>query len=280
MIQLTKKDMKNVIKMFKKEKNYGKMNKAELLEYMKYLINHGEVKKDFLEHFDELHGGGFFDFFRSPKKEYNNTSTNTLREYGNDKILSITLNRSPIMSILNSALNVLSFGAWKRALKKQSIDKLFHLSMIVKVQHGSTQKMITVEKNEVINISPKTTIKENAEIEEVPLHGKNITLNTLMSKARENKSADDYFLYDGFKRNCQDFLLNIVEANGLLTPDIRSWIKQDVAELAKDVPEMLPKVMNTVTDLGARFNQAIGGDDAVIICKKCGLRKPRKMKKT
>lgn len=276
MIQLTKKEIKNVIKMYKKEKNYGKMSKAELLEYMKHLISNGEVKKDFLEHFDELHGAGFFDFFKSPKKEYNNTSSNTLKEYGNDRILSITLNRSPVMSILNSALNVLSLGAWKRALKKQSMDKLFHLSMMVKVQHGNTQKMITVEKNEVINISPKTTIKENAEVEDVPLHGKKITLNTLMSKARENVSADDYFLYDGFKRNCQDFLLNIVHANGLLTPSIQSWIKQDLAELAKDVPAMLPKVMNTVTDLGARFNQAIGGDDDVVLCKKCGLRKAKK----
>ncbi len=217
--------------------------------------------------YKHLEGEGLFDFLKDkfnavkdylrPRNDsYNNKSRKTLEEFGNDPIESIELVRTPIKSMLNTALNVISLGRWDLLKSKYAFDKLFHLGMVVRL--GS--KNILVEKNEVINISAGYNVDSEAEVLPIPTP-QGLTLNSMLDKTKSRIGNDNFFLYDAFgSRNCQNFIRDILDANGLLTHRIRDWLFQDVSELAQELPGYVPQVAKAVTDVAATANKIMGGD--------------------
>ena len=61
--------------------------------------------------------------------------------------------------------------------------------------------------------------------------------------------------------NCQDFLYNCLYHNGYesVNPKMKSFIKQDLTKLAKNMSSTSKTIMNTLTDLGKKTNILIGG---------------------
>jgi hypothetical protein len=251
--KLTVKQLKDQIKMYKKESNYGKMKKNELVEHLTHLQGHGKLKKQ-----KGAEGAGIMDIFKAPKQEFNNVSKKTLKTYGQYNISKLQLIRTPIMNVLDKALNLLTIGKWESEKKNYSFDNLFHLGLIATVDSKNGPKMIILEKNEVVNISPNVSIKSDSELMDVPLK-RPMTLQGFVDYAMERTTKDKFFLYDGVKNNCQDFILLLLKNNGLNTMKTQKFIKQHVEELMKKMPSFLQPVMNVATDLGARVNSVVGG---------------------
>jgi hypothetical protein len=207
-----------------------------------------------------IEGAGFFDFFKAPKKAYNNTSKNTLKKFGAAPIVHIEIVRTPIVAMLDKVINFISLGKFKVMKDKVGYDKLFHLAMVVKVAAGNgMNKPIVVEKNEVVNVSAGFNVKNTTQTINVNLNGKALTLNEMLENTRRTIGDGPFFLYDALKNNCQDFILNILKVNGLADNENVAFVKQDVETIAKGLPEHVKKFMNFTTNLGARVNQAIGG---------------------
>ena len=145
------KQLKQVVGLYHKPKAIPLkgLKKPDLIELSKVLMEHGIYKTDKKP---RKYGAGILDFFRSPKKAYNNVSTNTIKKYGNSYIQSIKIVRTPIMSIIQKAINFLTIG-------KNPYDKLYHLAMICDVGQSS----VVIEKNEVINISTNYKITDQTE---------------------------------------------------------------------------------------------------------------------
>ena len=72
-----------------------------------------------------------------------------------------------------------------------------------------------------------TRIKENRPI------NKDLNLNQLLENTQKSIGSAKFFLYDGLKNNCQDFIIAILKANGLLTGQAESFIKQDITKIQK-----------------------------------------------
>lgn len=127
--------------------------------------------------------------------------------------------------------------------RKMPHDKLFHLLLVFEVDG----KSYYVEKNEDLRIGSATIKYEtNKDMVCEPVTyngGQPITLNTIIEKTKQ-RMGDRFFKYSSFQNNCQDFIINIMDANQM-TGD-RAFIKQDVEDL---LPVWMQKLANVGTDL-------------------------------
>ena len=185
---------------------------------------------------------------RSTVSDYTQRARATLNQLGNGVIRSITLRRTPIKSMLNTALNVVSFGAWERLKQKYGMDKLFHLAMVVEVDQGSGLQSVVIEKNETINVSTSYKKDADTEIEKVPLRDSaTLTVDDLLNNALEGVGRPTYFQYDPWTNNCQFFIKYLLDYSHLLTPPIQGWLFQDISKLAEELPSATKDIASGIT---------------------------------
>ncbi|MDR3598650.1 hypothetical protein, partial [Clostridium sp.] len=79
--------------------------------------------------------------------------------------------------------------------------------------------------------------------------------------------------------NCQTWCQYVLEAGNCWTANVQTFVKQDVTEIAKQLPEYAKKIMNVVTDLGAISNHVLGKGMVIHAIKiKKGSMTPKEMK--
>jgi hypothetical protein len=125
--------------------------------------------------------------------------------------------------------------------RKMPHDKLFHLLMVFKLEDGTE---LFLEKNEDLRVG-KAQIKYETkkDMNCIPIQYKGsepVTLNNLVEKTQK-RMGDRFFRYSSFQNNCQDFIVNVMDANSMSGD--RQFIKQDVEDL-------LPRWMQKVADVG------------------------------
>ncbi len=202
-------------------------------------IKHGHGK--ILQH---IIGAGILDLFKRLKRGFNNTSKATIKEFGDLPITHMQVNRTAI------------FTAMKKVMKKLTgYDKLFHLGIVCTVENNGFKRQFTIEKQQQVNITKQVSTNEYTESIDVPLKGVT-TLNDLLKNLLSKNTKDDIFIYDAVKRNCQDFIMKLLESNDLSNEGIKSFVKQDVTHLEHQYG--LRNVLNTLTDTASRVQQTIG----------------------
>ena len=230
-----------------------------------------EARKNFAKANDEINnrrrnansGAGILDIFKGIKKDYNNVSNATINIYGDKKLVSIEVIRAPIMSAVNTLINLISLGKFNKKKKEMNYDSMYHLGLKIGFSKSKNIKTyIIVEKNEVINISENlSNYKEGAESLGVYVN-KQQTLNEFLANAQKHM-GDKYFLYNGANNNCQVYVKTLLESNGYINKDLNSFIMQDAQTLVQSMPSYVGSVMNVATDMGAKFNEVIGGCNSI-----------------
>lgn len=224
-------------------------------------------------------GGGFFDYvsnlFTSNDK-YTNKADAMLKKYGNYNITGIIIEKTPIISIIDKAINLISLGKWAEAKKKYNYDDLYHLYLIITLDLGGGQtKRLLLEKNQSINISEsipgKTDKTQNINI----FTPKNLTLNSLLQNTLNRVGKDQYFIYDGFGgKNCQNFVKDIFESNNLYNDRINKFVFQPIQELNKDLGGFTTGFSKGVTDLAAFGERLIGASKDGLVLHAVIVKKP------
>jgi hypothetical protein len=141
-------------------------------------------------------------------------------------------------------------------MKESGYDELFHLYMRVELDGG--QDVVLIEKNQVLNISRWKSDPKDQECMPVPLAGDH-TLMELLEGGRKDLGEEDFFIYDAFGRNCQQFVLGILRASKLLTPEIRNFIYQPTTELVQKLGPNFAKTAKTLTDIAHGTNVILYG---------------------
>lgn len=191
-------------------------------------------------------------FFRS----LNNTSTKTLKAYGDIPISGIQMQRFPIASAYEKIGNLVSNGSISDFKKQNGHDNLFHLRMVLNINNH----LVVVQKNESIMI--ELNYKQHADIEVKNVQvSKEITLNEMMKNTLEAIGPDKFYLYDVFESNCQMFCSDLLLYNGLLTDDVQKFIMQDLGTLAKKIPSFARKLANFGTSTLQVVKRALGGNN-------------------
>jgi len=197
---------------------------------------------------------GYLETLLQGRNNYPPPARKILAQYGNMRITKAEVIRQPIMAITPAIFNVASFGAFQETLDKQPYDTLFHLRSVFTLEGGAK---VQVEKSEVIHIGTKIHQVKGQQEKEVQLPTEPLTINQLLDGAKDILKGN-MFSYDAFNNNCQDFQLAIYRGSNLLTPELETFIKQDVSEIASENP-FLAKLANAITGIGGKFNELIHG---------------------
>lgn len=179
--------------------------------------------------------------------EYPPKVRNIIERYGNEFITGLTLMRTPVPNILTKALSLLSGGQFQENLDNSPYDTLFHLFLVINTGKGP----ISLEKNEVINMdtNPKPRDKtETKQVRNIP----RLTVLQLLENTRK-RMGNRFFVYSARDNNCQDFMQNVFIGNRIGDYSDLEFIKQDTAQLFKDLP-YLSKIADAITTTGERVN--------------------------
>jgi len=232
---------------------------------------------------NKILGGGLFDFvkktynniadrFRGKRlNSFNNESTKTLKDYGNEKIFKLTIAKKPIHAVLDRFINILSFNKWDSLKNKYGFDKMFHLCLIATLESG---KKIYIEKIDALTISTVDKISGNdtqyLEVNDIP----NISLNELMYKTRNEVGDNLFFDYHPFKNNCQNLVSYLLKSISKYGDNEKNFIYQDVSEIAKELSPITKGIMKGITDLGQIGNRFLGRGEYILV--KVIIRNPKK----
>ena len=224
--------------------------------------------------YHDYNGQGFFDSLKSGinnvygrvkgfvtgvRDDYMPSVRKLLQEIQGKKIVKMIVVRDPIKEEIHMLANAISMNEINKFKKEVSIDDLFHLFCVCTLDDG---QMIRFEKNaeiEAFKISKIQQIDKSNIFECVVPN--QISLNELLDNTRQ-KIGDRLFLdYNSMENNCQDFIYNCLYHNGYesTNPKMKSFIKQDLTKLAKNMSSTSKTIMNTLTDLGKKTSILIGG---------------------
>ena len=175
----------------------------------------------------------------------------TLAKYGDQQITGLTLGRTPVPRYITEALNVVSFGEWKKKFADKPYDTLYHLFLYIRTSGGS----FGIEKNERINTF--ASIPQNSQTAEVSGNFGGLTPNILLEKTQQLLGESAFKNYDPYNNNCQHFITAILKANHLGSPADLAFVKQDTESLFENSPQTAT-FAKTLTDLGARVSKITG----------------------
>lgn len=175
-----------------------------------------------------------------------------LKTMGDKPIVSAEVIRSPVQSIVQQAINFVSGGEFKKAIKDKPYDDIFHLMVVLTLEDGSS---FSLEKNAIITLRPTKGRSGESMSVSVP---SGLTLNKALEKT-EAAMGDLYATYSAKSNNCQDFILAFLKSNGMGDEKVYSFVKQDVGSLFGK-SDFLRKFTNTVTDIGAKVSTLIEGE--------------------
>jgi hypothetical protein len=196
---------------------------------------------------------------KAPRLDFPPAVRRMIEEYGNLPIVRMFVRRDPIQSALDTALNFISMGSWSSLKDKFGYDKFYHLQLMVIVRVSDSDdvnKPITIQKNEVIDISPSEPTTEKTEMVSVPI-SQGHTINSILGNAKQIM-GENFYYYSAFHNNCQDFVSALLRGSGLMTPSLEAFVKQPVDELVKGIP-ITDRIARGITDLGGVFNVALEG---------------------
>lgn len=196
------------------------------------------------------------------REDYPPDVRDVLSKYGMGQVFRLAIYREPIKSYIDTVLNIISLGQWNAAKNKMNYDKMFHLSMVASLNMPNGDKVdIKIEKNEVIDITPQFKIASNAEVITVPVPCC-FTMSNMLDNAKR-EMGPPFFKYDAFSNNCQSFILGILKANHLDTPEVVQFVSQNAEALMKELPEHVPAFASTLTNLAGFWNRLYKGQGAV-----------------
>jgi hypothetical protein len=222
------------------------------------LVQNGTENNDTLD----VHGGSLIDGFKGVRNYYPPSSYHVLKDNFNHKIVTMRVFRRPVSGAIEKALNLVSMGKWGQSKQKYGYDTFFHVGMIVTLSNG---KKLVIEKNHVINIDyadglqdPKKWGLPYSDMKRVSMRPEK--LGEFMNKVEQKMGAENMFHYSPFSKNCQNFLLNALLANGLLTFGLRQWIYQPIDKVIGEQKKHVGKLAQAVTDMGSVVNRIMEGD--------------------
>jgi hypothetical protein len=176
--------------------------------------------------------------------DYNAAVRKVLEQYGDVPIKSIMVCRTPVQQAVQSAMNVVSLGAFKKRLNRQSYDEIYHLFCLITLEDGT---VLTLDKQAQVTLVVGNKKYKDSAIVAPPF----TTISEMLDKTKASMGNDAFFGYNAKSNNCQVFLFQFLQANGKATPQLREFIMQNVDSLFDDNLEYFSKL---VTDLGSKVS--------------------------
>ena len=171
-------------------------------------------------------------------------------------VRAIMVGRVPVVSAVQKILNIASLGQLKKNLAKANYDQLYHLYLYIALDNG---KLFTLEKNQVVKLTNGNPYGNASDINKmllVPVPHP-IRFYDFIKKPMD-AIGHDLWVYDPAKNNCQKFVYDILNANGLMNAGLKGFILQDPEKIFES-SGLLKKISQATTDLAARGDLLLKG---------------------
>jgi len=99
-----------------------------------------------------------------------------------------------------------------------------------------------------------------------------VPLAEFIDKTVTRMGLTDYTTYEGFSLNCQNFLLNHLQANSIITPQLKEFIYQDTKQLIERTPSFSRWLGKAITDIAGKGRELV----EEVVYKRGGLVKGRR----
>ena len=187
-------------------------------------------------------------------EEYPPNAKAMIEKYKNETVVGVSLHRNILSSVFTVLMSAFTNGETARRLLAEPKDKLFHISMWVKLGNGV---VLSCEKEDAIKIREHPTKKGKEEEQEAPVPS-NTTFGVFLEKGLHNAGGRKFFGYSAKDNNCGNWIEYILRGNHIDNAATHAFIGQDTKKILDGYPN-LRKFMNTVTDLGGRANVVLEG---------------------
>ncbi len=172
---------------------------------------------------------------------------------GGEPVTSLVVTRAPLQSFVRGLMNVISWGTYEQAVRSAHYDQMFHLAIQINNRY-------VLDKQAVVTLQ-RGTPPPNAERMIVHLNADTPTIRTLLDRTRDYMGPERFSTYHPRDRNCQDFILATLQANGLLTPQLSAFIKQDADAVFRKLPGITQRLSSAITDVGAVADRIVSGEN-------------------
>jgi hypothetical protein len=189
------------------------------------------------------------------RMDYPPSAKAIIDKYGDQQVQGVSLHRLVLPSVYTGILSLWTGGETARRLKEEPKDKLFHISMWVKLPNA----VILCEKNEVIHLKVNPTKAKEEEEADAPTPS-NTTFRELLEKGRASVGDEKFFSYSAKSNNCGNWIEYILRANGIENQGTKDFIGQDAHKILEGFPR-LRRTLNTLTDIAGRANVVLEGGD-------------------
>ena len=177
---------------------------------------------------------------------------NVLKQYGASNITSIQVNRAPLSNVAEGLLSLVTLGKWKQI--RENYDEIYHIYAVLKLSTGQT---LLLEKNETVVLKEGRPKPEKGnQTMAVPMTGP-IPLAEFIDKTVKRMGLSDYTTYSPFSLNCQNFLLNHLQANSIISPQLKEFIYQDTKQLIERTPSFSRWLGKAITDIAGKGRELV-----------------------
>lgn len=187
-------------------------------------------------------------------KQFPKSARDFLTKYKDAKISNFIIRKNPIQSGVEKVLNFISQGKYNEIKEDYAYDTMYHLRLDFEIDGRiyMTEKTANIQFRNGMTTEEDEVYKINSD--------KVIPLLTAVENTYK-KMGSNFFSYDAFTNNCQNYILNFLSSNGLLTGDAKNFIYQPVDDMVKKLPSYVKKFASGVTKVGSVIDkglQAIG----------------------
>lgn len=175
-----------------------------------------------------------------------------MKEHGDEPIESITVGRVPIAKAIATAMSALTLGKFDKAKANKGYDDFFHLFYVINDKYR-------LEKNQNVNLIDNYKPVANQENFNVDLGGlKGKTINEFIKNGEAVMGEKDYWgNYDGLVKNCQNWVMQNMKANGVYTQALKDFTFQDTQELIDEVSPYVKGAMKEVTSVASALDKFV-----------------------
>lgn len=176
-----------------------------------------------------------------------------LEQFGDIPINRIYVIRRPLGKLYSNAVKFMNMLS---RYTPKTHDQFFHLLMVCDL-NGMRVK---IEKNEEINIEKWTDDIPQQDYVIFSKIPEGLTMNQMI--ANTVKAVGDYrvFHYDHVSLNCQRFQMDLLESNGIITPENKQQVESFIMQNINDITNIWSRILaQKATSLKNQLNMAVEG---------------------
>lgn len=185
-----------------------------------------------------------------------NSSKQNIYNLQDEVVKELIVGIKPVGSVFEILLNITTKGELEKRLESMGIDELVHPYVLFKFRNPNIP-LYSYERVKRVRFEELTTLDKDAKAFQ-PSIEVNLPLRVLIQNHINVLGGYDSIIkYDPRNQNSQIFVKGFLDANGLNSPQLQAFYKQNTEKIMSGF-DSTNNLVNKVTTLGLAFSVVMG----------------------